>query len=88
MRTARSGLDFIHINVWETRHARAEALAFADVWNVAGPILLDETGDYAAALGITGVPTNVLVDARGIVRAVGAVTPAELEQAVRALLAE
>ncbi len=74
--------------MWETHHARDEALAFADVWNVAGPVLLDESGDYAAALGITGVPTNVLVDARGIVRAVGAVTPAELEQAVADLLKE
>lgn len=57
------------------------------MWDIKGPILLDESGDYAAALGITGVPTNVLVDAHGIVRAVGAVTPAELERAVGELLA-
>lgn len=74
--------------MWETRDAREEALAFAGVWDVAGTILLDEAGDYAAALGITGVPTNVLVDARGVVRAVGAATPAELEQAVHELLRE
>ncbi|MGW1044121.1 TlpA family protein disulfide reductase [Streptomyces sp. NPDC002547] len=72
--------------MWEKHHARDETLTFADVWNVEGPILLDEAGEYAAALGITGVPTNVLVDAHGTVRTVGAVTPAELDLAVAALL--
>ncbi|MCO8301451.1 hypothetical protein NI939_01415 [Streptomyces sp. RKCA-744] len=81
-------MDIILINVWETRRAREEALRFAAVWNVEGPLLLDETGDYAARLGITGVPTNVLVDDNGIVRAVGAVTPAELERAVADLLGD
>ena len=87
-RTARSGLDFVLINVWESVEARREARDFTDVWGVEGTVLLDETGHYAAALGIRGVPTNVLVGADGVVRAVGATTPAELNAAVDALLDE
>lgn len=51
-------------------------------------MLLDGTGEYAARLGIRGVPTNVLVDGRGTVRTVGGTTPAELHAAVEALLRE
>jgi hypothetical protein len=50
-------------------------------------VLIDETGDYARRLRVPGVPTNVLVDARGIVRAAGASTPEELYEAVDELLA-
>ena len=57
------------------------------VWGLEGTILLDETGRYAARLGIRGVPSNVVVDSSGLVRAVGVTTPAELEDAVSSLLA-
>jgi hypothetical protein len=87
-RTARSGLDIISINVWESVNARAEARNFAAIWGMDGTVLLDETGEYAATLGIRGVPTNVLVDSRGIVRSVGVTTPRELNEAVDALLAD
>ena len=50
-------------------------------------MLLDETGEYAQELRIPGVPTNVLVDARGVVRAVGASAPDELYAAADELLA-
>ncbi|HWG63229.1 MAG TPA: hypothetical protein VG253_16140 [Streptosporangiaceae bacterium] len=53
-----------------------------------GTVLMDETGEYAAQLGIRGVPCNVIVDARGRVRAVGATTPDELNDTVASLLAE
>ena len=56
------------------------------MWDVQGPVLVDETGAYAADLGIRGVPTNVLVNEDGIVRTVGAATPQELQQAVSALM--
>ena len=36
---------------------------------------MDEAGAYAKLLGIRGVPTNVLVDSTGIVRAIGAGNP-------------
>lgn len=85
-RTGRFGLEVILINVWEGGDARAEAQRFADLWGVDGAVLLDETGSYARELGVRGVPTNVLVDADGVVRAVGATNPDELEAAVERLL--
>jgi hypothetical protein len=85
-RTARSGLDIVMINVWESVDPRTEARNFTEVWGVEGTVLLDETGRYAADLGIRGVPTNVLVGADGVVRAVGVTAPDELNAAVDALL--
>ncbi|PZG96282.1 hypothetical protein C1I97_26335 [Streptomyces sp. NTH33] len=76
------------INVWESVDAAKEARDFCRVWGIEGTVLLDETGEYAARLGITGVPTNVLVGVDGAVRRVGATTPAELHAAVDALLDE
>ena len=87
-RTARSGLDIIMINIWESVDSAAEARGFAAVWGLEGTILLDETGQYAARLGIRGVPSNVIVDSRGMVRAVGVTTPGELYDAVDSLLAD
>lgn len=87
-RTAQFGLDIVLINVWESVNAHSEAAHFADIWGIGGTVLLDETGEYASRLGIRGVPTNVLVDSRGIVRGVGLSRPAALNQAVDALLAE
>ncbi len=86
-RTARSGLDIVMINVWESVDAATEAANFAAVWGLEGTILLDQTGEYAARLGIRGVPCNVIVDAHGMVRTVGATTPGELEREIGALLA-
>ncbi len=74
--------------MWESVNARAEASNFAAIWSMDGTVLLDETGEYAARLGIRGVPTNVLVDSRGIVRGVGLTAPDELNAAVDALLAD
>jgi predicted DsbA family dithiol-disulfide isomerase len=56
------------------------------MWGLKGTILLDETGDYARALGVRGVPTNVLVDADGTVRAFGVARPDELERAIDDML--
>ncbi len=75
------------INIWESVDAVAEARNFAAVWGLEGTILLDETGRYAGRLGIRGVPSNVVVDSGGLVRAIGVTTPAELEEAVSSLLA-
>lgn len=50
-------------------------------------MLLDETGAYASLLGVRGVPTNVFVDAEGLVREVGTIRPDELDAAVERLLA-
>jgi predicted DsbA family dithiol-disulfide isomerase len=48
-------------------------------------VLLDHTGEYARRLGVHGVPMNILVDQRGMVRAVGATTPDELRAALTTL---
>jgi hypothetical protein len=74
------------INVWEGVGTRAEASMFCDIWGIDGTVLVDETGEYARALQIRGVPTNVFVDKDGTVTAVGGVTPADLEAEIRRLL--
>ena len=76
------------VNVWESVGAAAEARQFAAVWGLEGTVLLDETGQYTARLGIRGVPFNLAVDSTGLVRAAGLTTPRELEQAVDLLLTE
>ena len=69
-------------------NAAREAEAFCALWGIpTDRVLLDESGGYARELRIPGVPTNVLVDARGIVRAVGVSTPGELHAAVDEMLA-
>lgn len=75
------------INIWESANADAEARGFAAVWDLQGTILLDGTGEYAARLGIRGVPFNLVVDSTGLVRAAGVTTPRELNEAVDSLLA-
>jgi predicted DsbA family dithiol-disulfide isomerase len=56
------------------------------MWGLKGTILLDETGDYARTLGVRGVPTNVVVDADGTVRAFGVSRLDELDRAVDDML--
>jgi hypothetical protein len=70
------------ISVWEGSEARPEVERFREMWGIGATILLDESGDYARELGIRGVPTNVLVDADGVVRDVGLVRLDELHAAV------
>lgn len=85
-RAGRFGLEIILVNVWESVDSFTEAARFCDIYQVGGPVLVDETGEFAALLGIRGVPTNVFVDADGTVREVGASTPAQLRAAVTDLL--
>jgi hypothetical protein len=75
------------ISVWEGSDARPEVERFRELWGIGATILLDESGDYARQLGIRGVPTNVLVDADGVVRDVGLVRLDELHAAVDRLTA-
>ena len=77
-RAGRFGLDIVLVNVWEGAGAAEEAAAYCERWSLGGTVLLDDTGAYARALGIRGVPTNVFVDATGVVRHVGATTSDEL----------
>jgi len=77
----------ILIDVWEGGDARRRAQDYCELWGIDGTVLVDEAGEYAKALGIRGVPTNVLVDAAGTVRTIGAGNPDDLYAAVEALLA-
>lgn len=78
---SRFGLDVLLVNIWEGVGAADEAAAYCQRWGIEATVLLDETATYARALGIRGVPTNVFVDASGLVSAVGATTSEELVRA-------
>jgi thiol-disulfide isomerase/thioredoxin len=82
----RSGLDVILIDVWEGDDARQRAQHYCELWGIEGTVLLDEAGAYAKLLGVRGVPTNVLVDSTGTIRAIGASNPDDLNAAVDELL--
>lgn len=83
-RASRFGLDVLLVNIWEGKGAAEEIAGYCLRWNIEGTVLLDESAQFARRLGVRGVPTNVFVDAGGIVRAVGATTPEELlEEAAR-----
>jgi protein-disulfide isomerase len=56
------------------------------MWGLKGTVLLDETGEYARSLGVRGVPTNVVVDERGVVHAFGVSRLDELERAIDRML--
>jgi hypothetical protein len=76
----------ILIDVWEGSEPRRRAQDYCELWGIEGTVLLDEAGNYAESLGIRGVPTNVLVDAAGVVRTIGAGNPDDLDAAVEALI--
>ena len=82
----RSGLDVILIDVWEGNEAQRRAQDYCELWGIDGTVLLDKKGAYATLLGVRGVPTNVLVDSTGAVRALGASNPEELHARVDELL--
>jgi predicted DsbA family dithiol-disulfide isomerase len=56
------------------------------MWGLKGTVLLDETGEYAHSLGVRGVPTNIVVDADGTVRAFGVSRLDELHRAIDQML--
>ena len=75
------------IDIWEGTDPRPEVERFCELWGINGPILVDESAEYARSLGVRGVPTNILVDGDGIVRGFGLVRLDELEAAVAELIA-
>jgi hypothetical protein len=76
----------ILINLWEGDDPRKRAQDYCEQWGVEGTVLLDKAGEYAELLGVRGVPTNVVVDSSGTVRAFGAGNPDELDASVAQLL--
>ena len=79
---ARSGLEVVLVDIWEGTEPRPEVERFCEMWGIKGPILLDPNAELATTLGVRGVPTNVVVDSDGTVRAFGAARLEELEQAI------
>jgi hypothetical protein len=76
----------ILIDIWEGTEPKPDVDRFCEMWGIDSTILLDETAEYAAALGIRGVPTNVLVDADGTIVDVGLVRLDELDAAIDRLV--
>jgi hypothetical protein len=76
----------IHIDIWEGSDPKPEVERFCEMWGLEGTVLLDETGDYARSLGVRGVPTNLVVDADGTVRAFGVSRLDELDRAIDDML--
>ena len=74
------------VDIWEGSEPRPEVDRFCEMWGVDSTILLDETAEYAAALGIRGVPTNVLVDSDGTIVDIGLVRLDELDAAIDRLV--
>ncbi len=70
------------VDIWEGTEPRPEVDRFCEMWGIKGPILLDPSGGLARTLDVRGVPTNVVVDSDGTVRAFGAARLEELEQAI------
>ena len=76
----------ILIDIWEGTDPKPDVDRFCEMWGIDSTILLDDTAEYAAALGIRGVPTNVLVDADGTIVDIGLVRLDELEAAIDRLV--
>ena len=74
------------INVWEHVKAEDEAKHFCSIHKLVCPILLDEEGEYMRRLGLRGVPINIVVNKKGIVKAVGMTTPDEVRATLTKLL--
>ena len=73
------------VDIWEGTEPRPEVERFCEMWGIKGPILLDPEETLARELGVRGVPTNVVVDAGGVVREFGAARLDELERAIASL---
>jgi hypothetical protein len=78
----------ILVSVWEGADASENVAAYCELWDVQGPVLLDESAAYTRLLGIRGVPTNVLVDGSGTVQAVGLGNPEALDVEIAALIGD
>jgi hypothetical protein len=76
----------ILIDIWEGTDPKPDVDRFCELWGIESTILLDETAEYAEALGIRGVPTNVLVDADGTIVDIGLVRLDELDAAIDRLV--
>ena len=91
----RSRFTEEELPVWLVNSEDSAEVAFRFVEEARSglPVLLDETGEHYRAVprgpGFAPFPVNVLIDKRGVVRAVfGQYDPAAMEPMIEALLAE
>ena len=73
----------------DEREDAATVLQFASEFGLTYPLLLDRNGDASMLYQVLGIPTTVILDANGVVRArhVGPLTEDQLAQVVDPLLA-
>ena len=74
------------INVWEHVNPEDEAKHFCSIHKLVCPVLLDEEGEYRGRLGLRVGPINIVVNKKGIVKAVGMTTPDEVRATLTKLL--
>jgi len=80
------GLRILLINVFEHTEARKHARHFCEVHGVNGPVAMDEDAAYANQLGVRGIPINVIVDKKGIIRSFGVTSPDEVKSTLMRLM--
>lgn len=81
----RAGGVILGVNSWgEPRELIA---GYARRYRVGWPLLPDQPGNVASLYGVRGTPTNVFIDARGVIRAVtiGPLTLAQFSQHARGI---
>lgn len=87
-RLGPQGLSVVGITTDEAE----QAAIFAEKFQMRYPVVVDKDGDTSRAYGISGLPTMVLIDKKGVVRDVfvgfDPSGDAKLEAAVKKLLAE
>ncbi len=78
----------VGVNLTNSETGPGDVARFAEEWDVRYPILLDRTGRVAAAYGVRGTPTTVVIGADGTVHAriFGAMSLDAGARAVRAAL--
>lgn len=74
------------VNVWEHVNSQKEAMHFCGIHNINGTVLIDDGNEYINRLGVNGVPFNLVVDRKGIIKAAGMTTPDEVKANLMRLL--
>ena len=75
------------VDTGEHGNQAVNARQFRDKHGLTYPILLDAGDKIAAQYGVTGFPTNLVIDRKGIVRlAEGGYNPPALDQEINRLL--
>ena len=79
------GFEIVAVNVGE---GPDKVTGFVERFGMIFPVLLDRSGKVAGAYNVSGIPTSIFVDDRGIIQAVvvGALTESRLRQHIDELV--